>query len=74
MLNDHASGYLQNSCYAEQLSMTLLLVFHLPVQILGGEDSLYFLIFPEHPELWTPLQIPLWGSPGCTLLHNEHMN
>ena len=27
-----------------------------------------FLIFPGHPEFWTPLQIPLWGPPGCTLL------
>ena len=29
----------------------------------------FFLIFPGHLELWTPLQIPIWGpSLGCTLL------
>ena len=29
-----------------------------------------FLIFPGHPESWTPSQIPSWGPPlGCTLLH-----
>ena len=22
-----------------------------------------FLIFPEHPEFWTPLQIPIWAPP-----------
>ena len=28
---------------------------------------IFFLIFPEHPEFWAPLQIPIWGPPGCTL-------
>ena len=29
----------------------------------------FFLIFPGHPEFWTPLQIPIWGPPlGCALL------
>ena len=30
---------------------------------------IYFLIFPGHPEFWTPLQIHIWGPPGCTLFH-----
>ena len=66
MLNDHSRGYLQNCCYAKQLSMALLHVSYLPVQACGGEDILYvyiFLIFPGHPEFWTPLQIPIWGGP-----------
>ena len=34
-----------------------------------GHPIYIFLIFPEHLELWTPLQIPSWGPPlGCTLL------
>ena len=34
------------------------------LRLVGGEDILYiyfFLIFPGHPELWTPLQIPIWA-------------
>ena len=58
-------GYLQNCCYTVQLSMALLHVSHPPVQTCGGEDILYifFLIFPGHPEFWTPLQILIWGPP-----------
>ena len=36
-----------------------------------GHPTYIFLIFPGHPELWTPLQIPSWGPPlGCTLLQS----
>ena len=29
----------------------------------------FFLMFPGYPELWTPLQIPIWAPLlGCTLL------
>ena len=65
MLNDHSRGYLQNCCYSKQLSMALLHSSHPPAQTCGGEDILYifFLIFPGHPEFWTPLQIPIWGPP-----------
>ena len=49
--------------------MALLHVSHPPVQTCGGEDIYMFLIFPGHPEFWTPLQIYLWGGgAGCTLL------
>ena len=35
-----------------------------------GHPTHIFLIFPEHPESWTPSQIPSWGPRlGCTLLH-----
>ena len=54
--------------------MALLHVSYPPAQTCGGEDILYifFLIFPGHLELWTPLQISVWGPPlGCTLLHNH---
>ena len=37
-----------------------------------GHPAYIFLIFPGHPESWTPLQIPSWGPPlGCTLLHYD---
>ena len=39
----------------------------------GWGHPIYFfsLIFPEHPEFWTPLQIPLWAPPlGCTRLQD----
>ena len=42
-------------------SMALLHVCHPPVQACGGEDTLYFLLFPGLPEFWMPLQIPLGG-------------
>ena len=66
MLNDCSRGYLQNCCYAEQLSMALLHAPHPPAQTCGGKDILYIcivLIVPGHPEFWTPLQIPIWGPP-----------
>ena len=33
------------------------------LRLVGVRTSyIYFsLIFPEHPEFWTPLQIPIWG-------------
>ena len=62
MLNDCSRGYLQNCCYVEQLSMALFHVSHPPVQT-WGEDIPYFLIFPKHPEFWTPLQVLLLGAP-----------
>ena len=37
----------------------------------GVRTSHIFLIFPGHPEFWTPLQIPVWGPPGCTLLQDD---
>ena len=45
--------------------MALLHVPLPPAQTGGGEDIIYifFLIFPEHPEFWTPLQIPIGGPP-----------
>ena len=55
--------------------MALLHVSHPPAQTGGGEDILYiyifFLICPGHPEFWTPLQILIWGPPGCTLFQQE---
>ena len=31
-----------------------------------------FLIFPGHPEFWTPLQIPIWAPLlSCTLLKDS---
>ena len=42
------------------------------LRLVGVKTSyIYFsLIFPEHPEFWTPLQIPICHpSFGCTLLH-----
>ena len=38
MLNGYSWSYLQNCCYAKQLSMALLHVSHPPVQTCGGED------------------------------------
>ena len=35
---------------------------------LVGVRTSHILIFPGHPEFWTPLQIPVWGPPGCTRL------
>ena len=65
MLNDCSRGYLQNCCYAKQLSMALLHVSHPPVQTCGGGGwgCPIFLIFPGPPEFWTPLQILLLGAP-----------
>ena len=65
MLNDGSRGYLQNCCYAKQLSMALLHVSNPPGQTCGGEDILYifFLIFPGHPEFWTPITNPNLGAP-----------
>ena len=43
------------------------------LRMVGVRISYIFfpLIFPEHLELWTPLQIPSWGPPlGCTLLQS----
>ena len=52
MLNNCSRGYMQNCCYAKQLSMALLHVSHPPAQTCGGDDILYiyifFLIFPGH--------------------------
>ena len=42
-----------------------------PSSDLWGWRHPIFLIFPGHPEFWTPLQIPLWGPHGCTLLQSE---
>ena len=75
MLNDHSRGYLQNCCYSKQLSVALLHASHPPAQTCGGEDIRYiyiFLIFPGHPEFWTPLQIPIcaphpWLQPVTNL-------
>ena len=40
--------------------MALLHVPLPPAQTGGGEDIIFFsLIFPEHREFWTPLQIPI---------------
>ena len=36
MLNDHSRGYLQNCCYAKQLSMARLHASHPPAQTCGG--------------------------------------
>ena len=37
-----------------------------------GHPIYIFLIFPGCLEFWTPLQIPIWGSPlGCTLLQSH---
>ena len=35
------------------------------LRLVGVRTSyMYFsLIFPEHPEFWTPLQIPIWAPP-----------
>ena len=35
------------------------------LRLVGVRTSyMYFsLIFPEHPEFWTPLQIPIWPLP-----------
>ena len=35
------------------------------LRLVGVRTSyIYFsLTFPEHPEFWTPLQIPIWGPP-----------
>ena len=47
--------------------MALLHVSHPPAQTGGGVDIIYIffsLIFSEHPEFWTPLQIPIWGPPS----------
>ena len=66
MLNDRSRGYLQGCCYTKQLSMALLHASHPPAQTCGDEDILYvffFLIFPGHPEFWTPLQIPICLCP-----------
>ena len=41
MLNDHSRGYLQDCCYATQLSMALLHVSHPPAQTYGVEDIIY---------------------------------
>ena len=73
MLNGCSRGYMQKCCYSKQYSMALLHSSHSPDQTCGGEDILniyIFLIFPEHPEFWTPLQIPIWAPLlGCTLLY-----
>ena len=64
MLNNHSRGYLQNCCYSKQLLRALLHLVNPPAQTCGSEDILcthIFLIFPGHPEFWTPLQIPIWG-------------
>ena len=45
MLIDCSRGYLQNCCYAEQLSMALLHAPHPPAQTCGGEDILYIFLF-----------------------------
>ena len=37
----------------------------LQVGLVGVRTSYIYssLIFPKHPEFWTPLQIPIWGPP-----------
>ena len=45
MLNDCSRGYLQNCCYAKQLSVALFHVSHPPAQTCWGEDILYIYIF-----------------------------
>ena len=70
MLKDHAWGYLQNCCYSKTTLNGPAACVPSPSSDLWGWGHPIFLIFPGHPEFWTPLQIPLWGgSPGCTLLH-----
>ena len=77
MLNDRSRGSLQNCCYSKQLSIALLHASHPLAQTCGGEVIIYiykFLIFPGHPEFWTPLQIPISAPPlDCTLIqwHKE---
>ena len=34
------------------------------LRLVGLGHHIYFsLIFPDHPEFWTPLQIPIWAPP-----------
>ena len=40
-------------------------------RLVRGRMSCIFII-PGHPEFRTPLQIPLWGVRGCTLLQGDH--
>ena len=30
-----------------------------------GHPIFFFLVFPGHPEFWTPLQIPVWAPTPC---------
>ena len=40
------------------------------LRLVGVRTSIYiyffFLIFHEHPAIWTPLQIPIWAPPLAT--------
>ena len=58
--------------------MALLHVSHPPAQTCRGEDILYiyffFVIFPGHPEFWTPLQIPIWALPLAVPCYSEISN
>ena len=57
--------------------MALLHVSHPQLQLVGVRTSYtyIFLIFPGHLELWTPLQIPIWGPLlGCTLLQHDQQD
>ena len=63
MLNDRARGYLQNLLFKTTLKDPAPFAPS-PSSDLWGEDVLciyIFLIFPGHPEFWTPLQIPMWA-------------
>ena len=39
-------------------------------RLVGVRTSYIFLIFPGHPEFWTPLQIPLGGGPLAAPCYN----
>ena len=62
MLNDHAWGYLQNLLCNTTLNGPAPCGPY-PSLDLWGWGHPIFLIFPGHPEFWTPLQILLWGAP-----------
>ena len=56
-------------------SMALFHMFPLPVTDLWGCSHPMFLIFPGHPEFWTPLQIPLCrGGPLAAPCYIESHN
>ena len=61
MLNDGSRSYLQNCCYAKQLSMALLHVFHFPVQTCGDEAILYFFNISWTPRVLDPITNPYLG-------------
>ena len=72
MLNKSVASYLQNFCYADQLSMALLYVSHPLVQICGGEDILYFQYFLDTLSSGPQYKFLFGGGlPGCTLLQSD---